>query len=716
MKGEEVSILIVDDDLPFRTFISTLLTNRGYKVLEARSSREAEQIMSHSTPALLVVNYHLPDMDGVAWIGKLRNENNNTPIIFITSHWCDHSTFTWLRNILKVSLVLQKPVSADVFLEVIESVFPDALRRTATSTPGRFRMDCEKLLNEFPSSQLAQTEVERLLSLNQPEPMLYEKLSGLRNKLELESTILAARLSYLKELSGVWQELTTSVRNFKQNPNDKSSIDDARATCHKIRGTAGSFDLYSIVNVVNKLEDLLVAVDPRASETELEILWAEMFRVLGEGQVSIMDALEEHQSVDTGRAQELRFLAVDGDGVKESLAAYETVADLQVVSTKMEALTSISREHYDAVIVTEPYSSDPNLLSFCRDLRLAAPNPALPLLMVADDAIPFTPAEISYAGFSDVLSFHPDTEELLLTVAELTDFSTRTKLRVLVVDDDRNLTDLVARILRQEGYYVETLNEPIHIIEALEACQPEAVVLDVIMPGLSGYDVCREIRNQPRWQHLPVLFLTAKSNQEGRALAFRAGGDDLIGKPVVKEELIGRVRAYAERTRLRLSQTERDQLTSLLTRTAFNTEAGLRLKECLALEMPFTLALLSIDTMASLDPEHTLATMEASLTASLGAVIRGRFEPSVVKARFAERVFALAFPDLSRGQVESLIELLKLELVDLEIGSDTGHGGSVFVTSGLAEVTSPDLDLEALHSLAAEELIKGMKQKLLTRG
>lgn len=258
----------------------------------------------------------------------------------------------------------------------------------------------------------------------------------------------------------------------------------------------------------------------------------------------------------------------------------------------MEALTTISREHYDAVIVTEPYSSDPNLLSFCRDLRLAAPNPALPLLMVSDNAIPFTPAEISYAGFSDVLSFHPDTEELLLTVAELTDFSTRTKLRVLVVDDDRNLTDLVARILRQEGYYVETLNEPIHINEALEACQPEAVVLDVIMPGLSGYDVCREIRNQPRWQHLPVLFLTAKSNQEGRALAFRAGGDDLIGKPVVKEELIGRVRAYAERTRLRRSQTERDQLTSLLTRMAFNAEADLRLKECLALEMPFTLALL----------------------------------------------------------------------------------------------------------------------------
>lgn len=274
----------------------------------------------------------------------------------------------------------------------------------------------------------------------------------------------------------------------------------------------------------------------------------------------------------------------------------------------------------------------------------------------------------------------------------------------------------MTRILRQEGYYVETLNEPIHINEALEACQPEAVVLDVIMPGLSGYDVCREIRNQPRWQHLPVLFLTAKSNQEGRALAFRAGGDDLIGKPVVKEELIGRVRAYAERTRLRRSQTERDQLTSLLTRMAFNAEADLRLKECLALEMPFTLALLSIDTMASLDPEHTLATMEASLTASLGAVIRGRFEPSVVKARFAERVFALAFPDLSREQVESLIELLKLELVDLEIGSDTGHGGSVFVTSGFAEVTSPEMDLDALHSMAAAELIKCMKLKLLTRG
>jgi DNA-binding response OmpR family regulator len=85
------------------------------------------------------------------------------------------------------------------------------------------------------------------------------------------------------------------------------------------------------------------------------------------------------------------------------------------------------------------------------------------------------------------------------------------------------------------------LNEPIRIIQALERCQPEVVVLDVIMPGLSGYDVCREIRKHERWRSLAVLFLTAKSNQEGRALAFRAGGDDLIAKPVLKEELIARV-------------------------------------------------------------------------------------------------------------------------------------------------------------------------------
>lgn len=710
-------ILIVDDDLPFRAFIATLLTNRGFKVFEARTTREGEQVLAHANPALILVDYRLPDMDGVSWIGKLRGENIETPIIFISGQWCDHRTFNWLRNILKVSLVMQKPIAAEVFMEVIEGLLPAAVKNVmGAGASANFRQECEKLLAEFPTSQMAFSEVENLLALHQPETLLYEKLKNLRNKLELEATIAAARLSYLRELNAVWQELTQTARNYRLNPQDKQFLVDCRGICHKVRGTAGSFDLFHIVNVVNKLEDLLVGVDPRAGETELEILWSEVFRVLGEGDMAIMDGLEQYQSSDSGRAQELRFLAVDGDGVREALSAYESVANLRIVTSKMDALNQLTRMHFDAVLVTEPFASDPDLLAFCRDLRLSAPNPSLPLLLVAGGDIPFTPAEISYAGFSDVLSFQPNTDDLLLTVEELADFSTRTKLRVLVVDDDPHLTDLVARILRLEGYYVQTLNEPIHILEALEECQPEAVILDVIMPGLSGYDVCREIRNQEKWKHVPILFLTAKSNQEGRALAFRAGGDDLIGKPVVREELIGRVRAYAERTRLKVSQVERDQLTNLLTRSAFKVQAEDRLKECLALNVPFTLALISIDTRSSLDPEHTLATMEASLTASLGAIIRGRFEPSVLKARFAERVFALGFPDLSRAQVESLLELLRLEIAEADLGHDTGHGGAVFVTAGLAEVAGSVVALEDLHSAAAQELIQAMKQKLFTRG
>ncbi len=717
-------ILIVDDDQAFRAFVSALLTRRGFKVWEARSVRDGEQILNASKPRLLIVDYRIPDMDGVTWIGKLRDEGNNVPIAFVTGSWCDHKTFNWLRNILKVSLVLQKPVDPEIFVESIESILPMSQYRAperanveAIDHVSIIDREIENILKEYPQSDLVAAELEKLGNLEtQPESVLFAKLTHLRNMLEVEDSLRVARASYLKELASTWANLTIGLRLLKEEPSNTSAVEEVLSATHRVKGTAGSFQLTTIGKCAARLENIIQARDAHASDTESEIIWSEVFRVLADGELAIIEAQELYAGdLFATVEQRARLLAItDAEGA-ELLGAYKECADVSIATSHSSALTSLSRGNFDAVIVAEPFASAPDLLSFCRDLRLASANSAMPLLMVSDQlssvaSATLTPDKISYAGFSEVFPLKPDPEALAQIVAEMVDYSLRSKPRVLIVDDDKALTDFVSRVLYLQGFSVETLNEPIRIIETLSRFEPEVVVLDVIMPGLSGYDVCREIRKHERWRDLPVLFSTAKSNQEGRVLAFRAGGDDLISKPVLKEELIARVTSYSERTRLRGNSIDSDQLTKLLSRNGFTIEAEKRMSECTDVEIPFSLALISVDAFDEVHQAFGMLAAE-SVLASLGSLIRGRFEPSVVKGRWAERVFALAFTDLTIEQAEQLVLLLDQEFSDLEFDAEDGASFRVSLSVGFAYAPLQGINFTQVREAAAENLLSHMREK-----
>ena len=117
---EQPKILIVDDDEAFRNLVIRLLSQRGFEVFEARSTRDANHILANNKFVLLIVDYKLPDIDGMTWIQQLRDRNITVPIAFCSGIWCDQSTFNWLRNILRVALVLNKPIDPQLFVEVIE--------------------------------------------------------------------------------------------------------------------------------------------------------------------------------------------------------------------------------------------------------------------------------------------------------------------------------------------------------------------------------------------------------------------------------------------------------------------------------------------------------------------------------------------------------------------------------------------------------------------
>ncbi len=121
-----------------------------------------------------------------------------------------------------------------------------------------------------------------------------------------------------------------------------------------------------------------------------------------------------------------------------------------------------------------------------------------------------------------------------------------TPVRVLVVDDEANLTELLAMALRYEGWEVRSAGSGTAAVKAAREFQPDAVVLDMMLPDFDGLEVLRRMRaDDPA---VPVLFLTAKDAVEDRVAGLTAGGDDYVTKPFSLEEVVARLRALMRRT------------------------------------------------------------------------------------------------------------------------------------------------------------------------
>lgn len=110
--------------------------------------------------------------------------------------------------------------------------------------------------------------------------------------------------------------------------------------------------------------------------------------------------------------------------------------------------------------------------------------------------------------------------------------------RVLVVDDEPEITDIVQAFLAEAGYVVEVENSPSAAVVKAREFRPDVVLLDIMMPGVDGYDICQQIKSQPDLGHVPVIFLTGKDRADDMGRSFKVGGDMFIKKPFSCERLL----------------------------------------------------------------------------------------------------------------------------------------------------------------------------------
>lgn len=118
---------------------------------------------------------------------------------------------------------------------------------------------------------------------------------------------------------------------------------------------------------------------------------------------------------------------------------------------------------------------------------------------------------------------------------------------VLVVEDEEDIGELIRFNLEQEGYDVTAVADGEHALQVIQNTRPDLVILDLMLPGIPGIEVCKRIRAQAATARMPILMVTAKSAEADRVVGLEMGADDYIVKPFSVRELVARVRAVLRR-------------------------------------------------------------------------------------------------------------------------------------------------------------------------
>jgi len=231
--------------------------------------------------------------------------------------------------------------------------------------------------------------------------------------------------------------------------------------------------------------------------------------------------------------------------------------------TAEDGLT-LAREKRPALILMDIQLPGMDGISATRVLRSDPATRPIPVIAVTASVMPMQHAEALAAGFDGIQMKPISVAGLLDTVRRLLELPTSSALvsdapptntatvpprspagdgHVLVVDDSPENTKLLSDILRAEGYRVSTASFGHEALATIALDAPDLVLLDVMMPGMSGYEVCRRLRSNDGTSLLPVVLVTALDTVEERVKGIEAGADDFLTKPVNRAEMLARVRS-----------------------------------------------------------------------------------------------------------------------------------------------------------------------------
>jgi diguanylate cyclase (GGDEF)-like protein len=277
--------------------------------------------------------------------------------------------------------------------------------------------------------------------------------------------------------------------------------------------------------------------------------------------------------------------------------------------------------------------------------------------------------------------------------------------RILVVDDEPMISRGLTTLLGKRGMTVTAVNDPLQFWTVLAETKPNLILMDLEMPKISGTELCRVVRTDPRWSELPVIFLTGHTDHASVQRVFAAGADDYVGKPFVPAELMMRIESRLTGVKARRPPVETDPLTGLPIAPKATEQIDRFLRLARRKSDPYSIAVLQVDAFASLASTFGRGTADVVLRA-IGDLLPKSFRAEDVAGWWGGADFTIGMYGSTKEHAA-----IKLTQVCAKIGNQTflsedGQRVNVACSGGVAQYQADGDTIAALR----DEAFKAMEQ------
>ncbi len=635
-----VKVLVTDDDADSRELARVVLTMGGIRVIEAAGGPECVTLAQEARPDAIILDVMMPFMDGPTTLAALRANpaTASIPVILLTASVMP-SEVSRLGG-LGAQAVVAKPFDPVALLARLKEILGTPAALATPGPPPARCLDMDELRAQF---------VQR---------------SGAR--IEGATRLLA---------------------QLRETPAARPPLQELMRFFHSLAGVGTSFGFPQVTSAAKEGELGCLALlqgeaSPKATEIEN---WSSLLGALAHA--LSQPPVTRTSAAPPGRAtRTLEVLLVSSDTeVVATLAPLLTQEghSARSLATRAEAARALGRCLPDALIV-DAVLDDGSGYDVIDQLLGLPGGEGVPVLVLSPRGEFLDRVEAIHGGADGFFEKPVDWKALMTRLQNLLEASQTHPARILSVEDDPQQAAYLRSILESGGYEVAVCEDPKRFEAALGEFRPDLVLMDILLPDISGYDLVRYLRQDERHATLPVLFLTTESQLQSRFRSAQAGGDEHLTKPVVPPVLLSVVASRLERARFLKTLLNRDGLTRLFTHTALIERAqALHALKARDPSRPCAWVMIDLDHFKSVNDRFGHPVGDRVL-ASLAALLRRRLRQSDTIGRYGGEEFAVLFEGLPEHDVLRLMTRVLEEFRETDLEAPGQPPFRVTFSAGVA--------------------------------
>jgi DNA-binding response OmpR family regulator len=586
-------ILVVEDDPIIAQLIETILEQQKYAVDFATDGQMGLDLSEAYEYDAILLDVSLPKKDGIGVCQQIRSQGNTVPILLLTAldspadrargldagaddylgkPFDPQELLARIRAILRRSHQPSTPILTwgDLHLDPVSTIVTYS-NNLVTLTPKEYALlelflrnskrvfSCDAILDHLwsyggtPSEEAIRTHIKGLrhkLKQAGAATDLIETVYGIGYRLKpvnsLEVNLLTDTWEKFKgqvlEQVAVLERL--SVRFLNQDlQSDWQEV--GRSIAHSLSGSLGMFGFSLSSELARQIEKLLGG---RQDLTLEQGQW--LFSMVGalQSELERPVSLPDLYYFDSTPAIDILLVSVD-PALEREIQSHtdERKWHVQVVPTIAAAKSQLQSQLTRSILLAPDIAQQTEEVMRLL-VEVGKHVPAIPVILLAD-APGLYPEVERFGTCSSIYPNHPS--EIIFEIESSIDRVESTLTHILAVDDDLKILAILRALLIPWGFRVTTLSDPQKFWEVVPVAKPDLLILDVEMPTIDGLELCQSVRDRVDWSHLPIIFLTARTEPSLIQQVFAIGADDFVNKPIVGPEIISRITNLMERQQVK---------------------------------------------------------------------------------------------------------------------------------------------------------------------